>query len=113
MFPPTLISLLIKNAAIKDASTIIEADARNKPVALRDVTSVNIQDYLNFINDQLITYSSNLMIIEAIKSFAPAFREYVNQTPDSELTNTKQKLLSFYRNQFDKQYQWMKFCSDC
>ncbi|MFT2096865.1 methyl-accepting chemotaxis protein [Marinomonas sp. 2405UD66-6] len=103
--PALIISLLIKNAAIKDASTIIEADARNKLVALRDVTSVNIQDYLNFINDQLITYSSNLMIIEAMKSFAPAFHEYVNQTPDSELANTKQELLGFYRNQFDKQYQ--------
>lgn len=103
--PALIISLLIKNAAIKDASTIIEADARNKLVALRDVTSVNIQDYLNFINDQLITYSSNLMIIEAMKSFAPAFHEYVNQTPDSELANTRQELLGFYRNQFDKQYQ--------
>lgn len=103
--PALIISLLIKNAAIKDASTIIEADARNKLVALRDVTSVNIQDYLNFINDQLITYSSNLMVIDAMKSFSPAFHEYVKQISDSELANTSQELQDFYRNQFDQQFQ--------
>lgn len=103
--PALIISLIIKSVAIKDASIIVERDSESKLIALRDVTATNIQDYLHFIDRQIITFSNSLMVVEAMTRFKPAFHRYVNQTTDAELAAPKERLKDFYNNVFDEQYR--------
>jgi len=103
--PALVISILLKNVAITDSSTIIKHDVESKLVALRDVTATSIEDYLGLINDQIITYSDSFMVVEAMSRLAPAFHRYEGQVFDTDLKTQKEGLKQFYRNEFDKKYR--------
>lgn len=103
--PALVISILIKNTAINDASVIVTKGAENKLIALRDVTSSELHSYYELIDHQILTFSHSLMVIEAMGHFAPSFHRYARQIQGQELEKEKANLKDFYINQFDAKYK--------
>lgn len=97
--PALVISLLIKSAAMEDGKIIVKHEAENRLVAVRELTSDAITDYLVLIEEQIISYSNNLMIIDAMKSFDKSFHEELLET-----TNNKSSLETFYTQDFTNEY---------
>ncbi|MGJ8647731.1 MAG: methyl-accepting chemotaxis protein [Marinomonas colpomeniae] len=105
-FVPTLIiSLVLHNTAMNDASVIVKKDKQDKLIALRDVTATTIEDYITLIQDQIISFSSNLMVVEAMESMDTSFHNYVGQISDADIAVKKSTLKDFYNTQFDVEYK--------
>jgi methyl-accepting chemotaxis protein len=99
-----ILSISITRTAIDDASTALEKSAQERLVGLRDTTATNIESYFSTIEDQIITYSSNLMIVDALTEFIPAFNLAVrnNDIPSQQIHNSLQ---GYYRDHYDKQFR--------
>ncbi|TBR43509.1 methyl-accepting chemotaxis protein [Marinomonas agarivorans] len=103
--PALLISLLIKGAAMKDGAQIVHHEAENRLVAVRELTSDAITDYLKLIEEQIITYSNNLMIIDAMKSFDSAFHTKMSELSNNDISSSRSAVKNFYEKDFRTEYR--------
>lgn len=82
--------------------TALEEDSFNKLTAVREMKAHQIEDYFQQITDQVITFSEDLMIIDAMKSFQ---QDYHNIDSELGVTDTVMAALDvavvdYYENEF-------------
>lgn len=105
-FIPTLIvSIILSNNALDNAAESLQSEAKNKLAAIRSSTSHSIEGYFSFIEKQVVTLSSDVMIIDAINELAPAFHDYAQSLSEDELSQRRDRLNAFYTEQFDSKYK--------
>jgi PAS domain S-box-containing protein len=130
----TKIIILLSTVAILAVSVIgfiswkigkntLEQESFNKLTAVREMKANQIEDYFQQVIDQVVTYSEDRMIIEAIKSFKIGFRvldretsysneEYLNIVKENKLyfeTVFKSKLIENMAaddKSFNEEYYW-------
>ncbi|WP_445426469.1 hypothetical protein [Alishewanella sp. HL-SH06] len=68
-------------------------------------TSQGISRYFDQIEGQVVTLSSNLMLVEAMQQFTEASSEYVGSLSSEQLLAKKAVLRDFYSNKFDKRFR--------
>ncbi|PHS18764.1 MAG: methyl-accepting chemotaxis protein [Blastopirellula sp.] len=90
----------------KDASDGIQATTENQLIAIRELKKSEIERYFNGIKDQIIDFSSDTLISEALNEFRPAFVEYREETEvaDADINQLRQELRTYYANEFGKEY---------
>jgi methyl-accepting chemotaxis protein len=96
-----IISVSVSRSAILDSTVALEESAKNRLIAIRNSTSGQIESYFKTISDQIITYSDDIMIIDAMNGFIPAFNELVSQ--DSDLS--ADHLNDYYVGQFNANFK--------
>ena len=76
-------------------------------VAQRSLKQRQLEDYFRHIRDQVITFSEDKMIADAMRQFADAFKHYENETELSEeqVARIRRELQSFYMNDFAREYR--------
>lgn len=105
-FLPTFIaSLILSFNAVSAASDALRHDAEQRLVAVRDTTKRSIQNYYRTIQDQVVTLSHSLMIVDAMRELRPAFHQYDTQLSDAEMARRSESLQTFYRDQFDTKFR--------
>ena len=84
------------------ASRSMEKDSFNKLTAIREMKGSQIEDYFRFINDQIITFSEDRMIVDAMKEFKKAFETAGRdlKITDSDQREIDEKLKTYYENEF-------------
>jgi PAS domain S-box-containing protein len=94
-----LISLTLSNYNTRMA---LEQEAFNRLTAVREVKSQQIEDYFQSIRNQVVTFSEDQMIVDAMQSFSQAFQslegELVPRMEDYALAATN--LEAYYRKEF-------------
>ncbi len=103
--PATLISIILSVQALNDASDSLSQSAQDKLTAVRDSTARNVENYFHVIENQVITFSNNLMVLDALKEMTPAFNDYSNKTSQTHLSRNKESLKQYYDSQFGTKYQ--------
>lgn len=92
---------------VETVSTL-RSEANNKLVAVRDIKKASIKRYFQTINDQVLTFSDNKMIIDAMKWFKGAFKTYAaDVNPDNkpeEIERMRSELLTYYTGEFATEY---------
>ncbi len=85
----------------------IHTQAFDKIEAIRDNKQGQIEGYFKQINDQIITFSSNKMIISASKSFSKSFSELPNDigTDSTQIQAYKNNVSEFLKNQFGERFE--------
>ena len=93
----------IESNAIVD----LEQKAEDRLVALRDIKRAQIQDYFNSIRDQILTFSENKMVVDAIAELPDVFNSYRDEAhvDDDQLKQQRQKLLAYYTGDFSTEYR--------
>lgn len=76
--------------------------AQQKLVATRNFQKRGIEDYFEQLNTQIITYSNNEMIIEAMKAFSQAANLY---TEEVDGPGNGDDLERYYRQEFETAYR--------
>lgn len=105
-FLPTFIaSLILSFNSVSSASEALRHDAEQRLVAVRDTTTRSIQNYYRTIQDQVVTLSHSLMIVDAMRELRPAFQQYDAQLSDADMERRTESLRSFYREQFDAKFR--------
>jgi len=102
--PIIISSLTIGINASSSSLDALEESSEARLLAVRDITKRRIEDYLQSIDKQVKTLSNDRMIIDAMKQFSHAYKDYPNQSnfsPESARTG----LNDYYKTQFNKVYQ--------
>ncbi|MBN2294004.1 MAG: HAMP domain-containing protein [Pirellulales bacterium] len=82
-------------------------EAFDKLTAIREVKRQAVARYFQTINDQIITFSEDKMIIEAMKEFRDAFEKAraANEIKKADLAEMRKKVRSYYTDHFAKEYK--------
>ncbi|MGB0203697.1 MAG: methyl-accepting chemotaxis protein [Neptuniibacter sp.] len=98
---PLLVSLIIIEQL---AANALEARAFEQLKSLRVNKEKQIENYFVQIQDQIKTFSTNLMVIEASKQFRSGFLN-TNQLDDATYQMYRDKLADYYRNDFATKFK--------
>ena len=88
--------------SISSARQTLEQEAFNKLTAVREMKAVHIEDYFQSINHQVVTFSENRMVIEAMRSFGDAFNSFQGELAPrlSDFEGYDQVLNHYYQKEF-------------
>lgn len=88
--------------AFSIGQSTLEEESFNKLTAVREIKANQIEDYFQFIRDQLVTQSNDRMMIDAMRTFSTSyFTIDVDQALDtSTILAKREELLSYYQDEF-------------
>lgn len=103
ILPLVILGVLSVNLSNKALSN----QAFNQLEAVRQIKKNNIQDYFKTIEDQILTFSENQMIVDAMVGFSKEFRQFQDFPQDNPLDDAAMnaKVMNYYTNVFYKEYQ--------
>lgn len=72
----------------------------------RDLKRAQIEDYFKTINDQVLTFADNRMVVESMRHFRAAFRTYRAEAgiDVTKLADMRRELEDFYVNKFGAEF---------
>lgn len=88
-----------------DTAGTLRQEAMNKLIAVRDIKKNNIERYFTSIKDQVVTFSKNRMIIDAMQGFRSAFYSLDKEFADRDQAMMDKKLKEYYAGDFTKEFQ--------
>lgn len=103
----TLPLICLSLYSYSESSSTLEREAVSKLVTVRDIKGQAVKRYFNVIRDQVLTFSHNVMIEDAMKGFSLTFKNFnkeVGITPEI-LSSQKKSLSNFYVNEFGQNYK--------
>lgn len=85
----------------------LRAKAEDNLVAMRDSKKSQVEHYFQSINDQVLTFSENRMVVEAMRDFKTAFKNYREEAKISseDLKKMRTELQTYYTGEFSAEYQ--------
>ncbi|MFK8067264.1 MAG: methyl-accepting chemotaxis protein [Gammaproteobacteria bacterium] len=83
----------------------IEEQAVQKLIAQREAKKSEIEAYFETLKNQVLTYSNNRMIIDAMSEFKTAFGAYRNEGSIYDIEQLKNELKTYYTDQFLAKYK--------
>ncbi len=103
ILPLAILGLLSVNLSKKALST----HAFNQLEAVRQIKKTNIEDYFQTIENQMLTFSENQMIVEAMIGFSEEFVQFrdTTQSDAQDDAAAKTQVMNYYRNAFYKEYK--------
>jgi len=110
IIPMAIASFAISLIAQNTAGEEISKQARDKLVAVREIKKVQIEDYFGTIRKQLLTLSNDRMVIDAMREFKPAFRQFRQEamaggTISADTINRyRSQLRTYYAKDFGGEY---------
>ena len=84
----------------------LRKEAFDKLTAVREVKKAAVERYFQGINDQILTFSEDQMVIDAMKQCAASFRDMREQTLVSpkEMERMRSRLRAYYMEDFSGEY---------
>ncbi len=103
ILPLAVLGWLSVNLSKKAIST----QAFNQLEAVRQIKKNNIQDYFQTIENQILTFSENQMIVNAMAGFSREFRQFQAAVQDGAPAGEaiKAKVMNYYTHAFYKEYK--------
>lgn len=86
-------------------------DLRNKIeqqlTAANAIKQAEIQDYFGAIHDQVVTFSNDVMIVDAMRQFTQAFNEYSSERnlDSTDLREMRREVAEYYEESFAREYR--------
>lgn len=105
MVPAIIVSVTIGNRSYENGRSAIEDQAKAQLISIRDIKKQQIEDYFNTIKNQVLTFSNDRMIIDAMREFRPAFSNYRNETGFNNPDRANTALKNYYQNAFLGEYR--------
>ena len=93
--------------SVMKASSALEKQAFAQLESLRDVKKNQTIRYFQTINDQILTFSQDQMIVDAMRTFRDFFREFRDerQISATEMERMRRELLTYYTGEFSAEYK--------
>ena len=81
--------------------------SKEQLVSLREAKKTQIRNYFNTIRKQVLTFSENQMVVDALRDMNVAFHNFRNEQKLDEVAVAKQQreLLTYYTGEFSEEYQ--------
>ena len=91
----------------KHATNDLRQKIEQHLTASRDFKKAQIVDYFGIIQDQVVTFSNDVMIVDAMRQFNAAFQNVLEerQVESSDVDQMRRELSQYYQNQFAVEYK--------
>jgi len=103
--PALLISAYLSYTSYSQASSAVESLSQSQLTAVRESKKSQIERYFQTISDQVITFSKDRMIVNAMREFQQGFDDYIDQTDSRDLDQMRSSLSAYYRDQYGAEYR--------
>lgn len=103
IIPLAILSAVAYHLSVKS----LEKAAYDKLYSVQELKKNEIERYFQVINDQILTFSEDKMIVDAAKGFRDKFKNFVknNNIDSTRLLKIKNELLKYYIGPFAGEYQ--------
>ena len=90
-----------------DGRDALRHTAENQLVALREAKRQQVGGYFETIRKQVLTFSENQMVVDAMRDFRGAFRAYRDESSvsDERVAEMRDDLYTYYANEFSNEYK--------
>ena len=105
LVPTLIVSFILSNTALKQAQHSLLVGAEQKLTVVRETTTQHLTSYFNFINEQIITFSSDKFIEQAMVEFSTAYADYDSTLNKTGFANKQASLRDYYIEQYDKKFK--------
>lgn len=91
---------------LQKVNNALELRAFSQLESVRANKTEQVEDYFSIIEKQLLTFSNSIMISDAMNEFTYAFNhEAMNNSAPEQLEKYKEKVYSYYYNDFSNEYE--------
>ena len=99
--------LVMGGLAYQIASSSLERSSFEKLSSVRSIKKSAISRYFQTIQDQIVTFSENKMVIDAARSFRSEFQSVIeeNEIDEEKLSQMKKELYKYYSGPFLETYR--------
>ncbi len=104
ILPAMAITSFLSWQTIQSSTNTIQTIATDNLISIRTNNKNRIEDYFIQINNQLLNFASNRMIIDAMLGFKEAITELETQHNQSIIKDMRAQLENYYNNQFAPKY---------
>jgi len=104
IIPITILALILGNQSYQTAREAIEFQAREHLVSIREIKARQIEDYFSFINEQVLSFANDRMIIDAMQAFNRSFKSYREQSGNPDIPTLRQQLQQYYVGDYGGEY---------
>ncbi|MCG8671475.1 MAG: methyl-accepting chemotaxis protein [Pseudomonadales bacterium] len=107
MFVGMVPMIVIAMEGIITSNEIITKQVSNQLSAVRQLKANEVERYFERVRNQVITLSSNPVVVEAATKLPQAFADYRSEVgiSDGQLQAQKGDVINYYRSQFGRQFQ--------
>ena len=90
-----------------EATDALSEQATKMLVSQRDLKKKQIVDYFGSIQNQILTFSENGMVVDSLKGFRNSFAEFQGETKltKEQLDTQRRELLTYYTGPFSNNYR--------
>lgn len=99
-------SLIIGLMSYSKAKKALQHEVQNQLIAIRDAKKSQVEDYIELIKKQAVTFANNYMIIQAMQDFKSGFNNYEHDMQQSySVEHTfRAKVIRYYLDAFGQTY---------
>jgi len=101
--PVVFASAILGYVSSDSAKAAIEQQLQNQMISVRDIKKTQIEHYFKTIRDQILSFSNDRMIIDAMRDFTAAFKVYDHEL-DKRRGAYRDHLVEFYNGDFTRTY---------
>ncbi|GAA6134712.1 hypothetical protein NBRC116188_15010 [Oceaniserpentilla sp. 4NH20-0058] len=98
-------AIIIGGIASNEASELLEKEAHNSLLAVRDARKSAIERYFNRISDQISVMSQQQTISDATSNFIRGYNRYIEQSKEYSLAQAKNSVSQYYQNDFATEFK--------
>lgn len=104
LIPAISMAVIISWMAINSSKEMLRNVAMEHLISVRENNKAQIERYFEQINNQLLSFSDDRMIIDAMVTFKEAVRELEEEADNLDILAIKKQLEQYYSKQFAKEY---------
>jgi methyl-accepting chemotaxis protein len=84
----------------------LRKEAFHKLTAVREVKRAAVERYFQTLNDQIITFSEDRMVVNAMRQFKKSFRDFrkENAFSETDMKRMRRELFTYYSGPFSMEY---------
>jgi methyl-accepting chemotaxis protein len=97
-------TLVIGGVSYNYGKNILEDQAKDRLLLVRDLKEDSIKRYFNNVENQAISFSHNLTIVNAMTDLDQGFRKYASEVSAKGTTKYRDEVIKHYLNEFSKDY---------
>ncbi|MFQ5644715.1 MAG: methyl-accepting chemotaxis protein [Thiogranum sp.] len=104
--PLVIATLIMERMSTGIASEALQNATRNQLISIRDARKAQIEDYFDTIRNQVLTFSNDRMVIEAMRQFKQAFNKVTTDGVRGKSSDEMRAALAgYYSNDFSNEYR--------
>ncbi|KZX76431.1 hypothetical protein A3715_13085 [Oleiphilus sp. HI0009] len=104
IIPAFCLSAYIAYSSYSDGKSAIHELSKAQLTAVRESKKSQIERYFQTIQDQVLSFSKDRMIVNAMREFKRGFDDYLSQRTGDNVVQQKEKLQQYYEQSFGGEY---------